>query len=116
MATQYPNDADGEALRRLEEEGNDMNAPMVVEFPVVVRNEADAERVAILLEERGLEAEIWQTDVEDCWDVVCSVEMIPTYDKIVKMQHDLTEWCKPHGGVCDSWGSFGNTDEKPDEE
>jgi hypothetical protein len=35
MLLNYPNDSDGDALRRVAAGGSDMTAPMVVEFPVV---------------------------------------------------------------------------------
>jgi hypothetical protein len=46
MAPDYPNDSDGDALKRVASHGNDMAAPMVIEFPVVVPAEIPAKQFA----------------------------------------------------------------------
>ena len=113
MTDDYPNDADGDALRRVADDGNDMGAPMVLDFPVVMPTETSAKRFAAVAATRGYRAEVWRHEDDPDWDVICSVAMVPTYADVVRIQQELTEWAAPYGGCCDSWGTFGN---KPDGE
>ncbi|MGE5184457.1 MAG: ribonuclease E inhibitor RraB [Acidobacteriota bacterium] len=45
MAT-YPRDADGDALRRVADDGSDMARPMVVDFMIAARDEAVGRAIA----------------------------------------------------------------------
>ena len=38
------------------------------------------------------------------WTVYVSVEMIPDYDEIIRIQADLDRLSGPSGGICDGWG------------
>ena len=111
MAPEYPNDADGDALRRVAADGNDMAAPMVIEFPVVVPAELPAKQFASVAATKGYQVHLCTHEDDPDWDVMCAVEMIPTHVDVVRVQRELTEWATPFRGYCDSWGTFGN---KPD--
>jgi regulator of RNase E activity RraB len=104
----YPDDSDGDALRRVAADGNDMDSPMLIEFPVVVASEAQAEQFAGAARERGFEADLCEHDDDTQWDVICAIKMTPTYDEIVRIQDDLNRLAKPFGGHSDGWGTFGN--------
>jgi hypothetical protein len=34
--------------------------------------------------------------------------MMPIYEDLVRIQHELTEAAQPFGGYSDGWGTFGN--------
>lgn len=127
----YPNDADGDALRRLAESGVDMSRPRPVDFMVDVEDEAAAQRVLEKLTASGYECEIdfddGEPDLDEddgdhedldapedidpddefgpAWTVVASVVIVPDYDEVIKRQRDITAACEPDG-YCDSWGVF----------
>lgn len=115
MVAEYPNDADGDALRRLVADGNDMAAPMVIDFPVVLPTEAAAQQFAVLAAAKSYAVQIWQHDDDSDWDVICAIEMVPTYADVVRIQAELSELAEPFGGICDSWGSFGNRENDKDD-
>ena len=50
MSAEYPNDADGDALRSVAGSGSDMSSPMVIDFSVRVPDEATGQRLAVLIE------------------------------------------------------------------
>ena len=108
MSVDYPNDADGGALRQLASLGNDMGAPMLIEFPVVVATEGLAKQFAEVASAKGYDVHLWKHHDDPDWDVVCGVEMVPTHEGVVRHQRDLTELAAPFQGYCDSWGTFGN--------
>jgi Regulator of ribonuclease activity B len=46
MLGNYPNDSDGDALRRVVNDGSDMSKPMFIDFQVAVPDEAAANALA----------------------------------------------------------------------
>jgi hypothetical protein len=53
MVTDYPDDADGDALRRIEAGGSDMSKPMDIDFFIAASDEATAKVVAEKATELG---------------------------------------------------------------
>src|SRR5687768_7082471 len=118
MALDYPNDADGDALRRLAAEGCDMSRPMEIEFEVAAEKEDAARRVAEAAARLGYRVEIVFDD-EPCepdeeplppWTCCCARFMVPTYDGVIAAQAELNRIAQPLGAYVDGWGSFGNAD------
>ncbi len=46
MVSNFPDDSDGGALRRLVEDGSDLSRPMYIDFQIAVPDEARATRLA----------------------------------------------------------------------
>jgi hypothetical protein len=107
MPSSYPNDDDGDALRNVADSGADMSSPMVIDFAVEVPDERTARRVAEVVAAHGFDPSISEDD--DSWSVYCSKSMLATYEGVVAVQVELNELVSAYGGVCDGWGSFGNT-------
>jgi regulator of RNase E activity RraB len=109
--TEYPQDADGDALRRIQADGSDMSRPMDIDFAVAVPDEAAGNSVA-----EGAKALGYKTDVvhdlgEDdgeSWTCYCTRRMIPTHQGLLNAQEQLDELGRRFGGYADGWGSFGN--------
>lgn len=104
----YPNDADGDALKRVEDDGSDMSKPMVVDFHIAVPNKVAAEKIAAQVKSLGYSSEIWQDEELGEWNCECSKAMLATYNEIVLCQKELDRVAKSHGGYTDGWGTFGN--------
>ncbi|HEY1556897.1 MAG TPA: ribonuclease E inhibitor RraB [Kofleriaceae bacterium] len=101
----YPNDADGDALRRIESDGIDTSRPIRVDFMVAAPDRSVAEDFATLALKRGYKTDI---DAEgDEWTVYCSKVMLVTYDSVVQAQRELDELARPYGAHSDGWGTFG---------
>ena len=109
----YPNDADGDALRRVAADGNDMSKPMLIDFSVAVPSERAGRGTAEAAARLG-----YQTDVvhapgevgfdEPSWTCYCSRTMVPIYDELIAAQEELTNLSRPYGGACDGGVTFGN--------
>ena len=109
MSAEYPNDADGDALRSVAGSGSDMSSPMVIDFSVRVPDEAAARRLAVLVESLGFDPSIYQDPDNGSWSLNCSKSMLATHAGVVAAQIQLNEVAQPHGGSCQGWGSFGNS-------
>ena len=117
--TDYPNDDDGNVLADLAAQGVDMTQPLDIEFPVSAPDEASANAIEKALIDAGYECIVEYDDGEldeddetaedeeefgPMWTVYVSVEMIPDYDEIIRIQADLDRLSGPSGGICDGWG------------
>jgi len=106
----YPNDADGDALRRIAADGSDMSQPMEIDFFVAVPDEAAGQAVAAKAASAGYEPELsFDTESRE-WTCYCSREMIPTHEAVVAAQAELDQLSLEFGGVTDGWGTYGNAD------
>lgn len=113
MTPEFPNDADGDALRRLAADGSDFSRPMCVDFQVAVPDETAANGLAGVAYKLGYRVKIYASpECSRPWTCECSVRMLFTYDGIIAIQSELAALAEPFGGCPDGWGSFGNnTDE-----
>ena len=105
----FPNDADGDSLRRVVESGSDLSRPMSIDFTIKAPDEHAARHIAELVSAKGFDPSISDNDGRSSWSVYCSKFMLATYDGVVAVQAQLDELSRPHGGRCDGWGTFGNS-------
>ena len=119
MSQEYPDDLDGQVLRSIAEDGNDMTKPMEVELHVAAPSEEVADAIADAAEQLGYEPHVFFDDGEDAeedeeiidqWTCTCVKVMLLQYDAIMAAQAELDELAKPLGGYADGWGTFGNVE------
>jgi regulator of RNase E activity RraB len=108
VAMDYPDDNDGDALRKVAEAGADMSSPMVIEFSIEAADERSARNIAELVDAQGFDPSISDNEGRGSWSVYCAKSMLATYDGVVAVQAELTALVAAHGGHCDGWGTFGN--------
>jgi hypothetical protein len=110
MTTDYPHDADGDALRRVAAGGGDMSTPMDIDFFVAASDEATAKVIADKAAELGYRTEICFDDDEclvDAWTCECTKAMVPTFQAIIVAQAELDAIARPLGAHTDGWGTSG---------
>lgn len=103
----YPNDADGDALRAVAERA-DMSKPMDIDFAVDIPSEAAGEEVARLASASGYKTSVDFDDTSKRWTCYCTKQMLATYDGVIAAQKELDALSAPLGGKSDGWGTFGN--------
>jgi hypothetical protein len=103
----YPDDADGDALRRLAEH-SDMSRLAKIDFMVAVSNEAAGRSIAALAELRGYRVTVERDAESSAWTCYCARTMLATYEGVVAAQAELDQLARSYGGQADGWGSFGN--------
>src|SRR5262245_41585984 len=106
MAMTFPDDADGDALRRVAGNGSDMSKPMEIDFTVDVPSEAAGRQVAERAALLGYRAKVDHDVEDDVWTCYCTKRMLATYDDVVAAQVELEAVSVPFGGHCDGWGTF----------
>ncbi len=109
MSNIYPNDADGDALRRVAADGSDMSRPMFVDFQIAVPDEASAKGVADAAAKLGYHAKVYDSPgISLEWTCECSTRILATYETVLAIQEELAGLSAPFGGHPDGWGTFGN--------
>ena len=104
----YPNDSDGDALRRLVAIGSDMSKPVDIDFQIAAPDEATAKRVADEAAKLGYRISIRESMPCCAWTCECTRTMLAEYDAIIAVQAELDAIARPLGGYADGWGTFGN--------
>jgi regulator of ribonuclease activity B len=104
----YPNDANGDVLRRLEAQRDDLTRPRNVDFTVVFADPISAEQFAEQFRALGHEVsvKVTGTNPDFPWDVVVVQHMVPSYDGIINFENLLQAVADGWGGHNDGWGCF----------
>ena len=109
MKYDFPDNADGDALRRFVDDGSDLAKPMSIDFQVAVPDEDSAKGLADVVYKLGYRVRIYASP--ECslpWTCECSARMLASYESVVAIQKELAELSMPFRGKPDGWGSFGN--------
>jgi len=104
----FPDDENGDVLRRLQRDGDDLTQARSIDFTVVFQNEEAAERFAEHFRRLGCEVSCEETHSvpELPWDVVIARELVPSYAGITAFENELQEVASTFGGRNDGWGCF----------
>jgi hypothetical protein len=113
----YPDDANGDALRRMEEAGDDLTRPRNIEFTVVFPNENTAQQFADHVCAHGYAASAENTGTVEAfpWDVIVVKHMVPSHDEIGAVEDSLRRMADTFGGRNDGWGCLSCASELPPE-
>ena len=103
----YPNDADGDALRRVAAR-SDMSRPMSIDFMVAVPDESAGRAVAEGARVAGFETTLECDEDSRSWTCYCTRTMLATYEGIIAAQSELDLLARSVGGYADGWGTSGN--------
>jgi hypothetical protein len=104
----YPDDDNGDVLRRMEEDGDDLTRARNIDFSVVFPVESAAEKFAEHFRAQGLAAEVYfaETMKEFPWNVNVVNHMTPSHQEIGDFETSLQEVADSLGGHNDGWGCF----------
>jgi hypothetical protein len=104
----YPDDDNGDVLRRLQATGDDLTVPRNIDFIVAFPDEDAAERFAMHFREQGykVSVEFAETVKELPWDVVVVKHMQPSHQEIGDFENALQRVAETLGGRNDGWGCF----------
>ena len=105
----FPDDADGKALRQVAERA-DLDRPLDVDFVIRVPDEAAAEALATAVAAHGYLSDARPDDDDESrWSCYCTRQSILlTYEWLQATQAELLALSAPFGGRLGGWGTFGN--------
>lgn len=112
MISDFPDDENGDVLRRMRDSGDDLSRPRIVDFNIVFPSEGQASQLAEQFKNRGCTVAVSRSEVvpELPWDVTISEYMVPTHARITEFENLLAAAAEPLGGRNDGWGCFERKD------
>ena len=104
----HPNDDNGDVLRRMEEQGDDLTRARDIDFSVIFPVESAAEQFAEYFRTQGLAASVYfaETMRESPWNVNVVRHMTPSHQEIGDFETTLQKFANTLGGRNDGWGCF----------
>ena len=100
----WPDDADGDVLRRMDEAGFDFSVPHEVEFNVDFANWPPSREAITWLQSKYTSVEVYEPDAQFGGYVLVKVVAPITYEFVVATQALVSEALAQEGAVCESWG------------
>ena len=106
MLHQFPNDENGDVLRRMQENGDDLTKAREIDFTAVFPNKQLAEEFADHFRQMGHEVSVEETRcvAELPWDVIVVNHMLPSHAEISEFENTLETLAATLGGRNDGWG------------
>ena len=99
---EWPNDADGDALRRIWNDGADFTVKHVVDFQVDFDNPNQIADARKLLEQKYHKVALY--DEPDGPYLQISKLMLLQYNALLREQDELSDLTAKFGGKCEAWG------------
>lgn len=107
--TDYPDDADGDALRHLAAKGIDLSQPRRIEFFCWAANNLRAQEISARLTALGFKCNISEDDeaTDDTrFSVYAERVMVPSHHEIVGVQNELNILLEEFDTQCDGWAAL----------
>lgn len=99
-----PDDENGDVLRAMLEDGDDLTIAREIDFHLVFGDEAAAKAFADAAAlQDDLLVSVPAVDEEGIWQVTASRHMAPRHAAITKLEQDLTVLAESFGGYPDGW-------------
>ena len=101
----FPADENGDVLRRMQADGDDLSKPRDIEFffafPEEQNATAFAEEIQISLRLRATVSFCRESGV---WQATAVTHAIPDHSAITRLEQELTELAQNFGGESEGWG------------
>jgi hypothetical protein len=100
----FPDDENGEVLRRMFKQGDDLSRPRIIDFCFTFADRRQALAFAEIVDEQDLEVCISVYEERDGWEAIVKRYMVPTHEDITALEVSLTQRAVAVGGEADGWG------------
>jgi hypothetical protein len=101
---EFPNDASGDALRRMRAAGDDLTRPRMVDFCFIFSKRQQALAFADLVDDQDCIVCISYYAGRQLWQTIVKRHIVPDYKCVVDMEATLTIKAESVGGEADGWG------------
>jgi hypothetical protein len=108
VMVKIPDDATGQALKRLITAGSDLTKPMEVDFFIAVESKEEGDQIAAKVQDVGFKTSLKQDTVTLDWTCYCTKTIIPQYLEVIEIEQQLSSISELYGGYLDGFSSYGN--------
>jgi hypothetical protein len=108
MEREFPDDENGDVLRRMLLNGDDLSSPRDIDFSIIFPHENSAMLFAerIIPDFDKVSHSEMETTQSLKWEVTVTRHMLPTHGGITEIEEFLAGAATPLGGKNDGWGCF----------
>jgi Regulator of ribonuclease activity B len=102
----FPDDANGDVLWRMQEDGDDLTKPREIDFSLVFPSEESALAFAshLLRNDQKVSLSTYDGNDDMPWQVQVHPIMEPTHENITGLENQLGADADVYGGQNDGWG------------
>ena len=100
----WPNDADGDVMRRLRNRRIDFAKRHRIDFNIDFESWPPPAEAIALLRQKYESVTVYAPSDGAPGGVMVQMEEVLSYDFVVQMQSMISEAMAPFGGVCEAWG------------
>ncbi|WP_109127374.1 ribonuclease E inhibitor RraB [Dyella sp. C11] len=102
----FPDDENGQVLRQMAEQGDDLSVPREIDFAVIFPTEEAALKFALRLLKNGQKVSFSEYEENDelPWQVLAHPFMVPTHENISGYEDLLAQEAATLDGRSDGWG------------
>lgn len=102
----FPDDENGDVLRQMAEQGDNLEIPREIDFSVIFPTEEAALKFAVVLLRNGQKVSFSEYEEHDelPWQVQAHAYMVPSHENISGYEGLLGEEAAPFAGQNDGWG------------
>jgi len=102
----FPNDETGQLLAEMQEAGINLEMTHDVVFFHLFEQEAQAHAMADYIKENmsGVIVNVHPDETPNVWDVDCTIQLVPSYEAIVKQESEFEALATKFSGYNDGWG------------
>ncbi|MHC4956824.1 MAG: ribonuclease E inhibitor RraB [Planctomycetota bacterium] len=101
----FPNDTNGDVLRRMAASGDDLTKPRDVDFVHVMPDRRSAVKMAGRAKPLGYATRVMRSD-DGAWETLCTIHMVPDHAAITAREKELADLARSFDGYADGWGCF----------
>jgi hypothetical protein len=107
-ASTFPSDENGDILRRMVSQGDDLSKPRDINYSFVFSSEPEGRAFVEQVQAMpGLKTEgpRYEDEIKK-WDTTVTKNMLPTHESITSLEQSLSRIAQSHSGKADGWGCF----------
>jgi hypothetical protein len=101
---QFPDDENGDVLRRMYDDGDDLTQPRIIDFCFAFPERRQALAFAEIVDDRAFEVCISYYEEREMWEAIVKRYMVPTHRDITALEMRLAVQAESVGGELDGWG------------
>ena len=104
MRMTWPEDADGDVLRRIDERGFDFSKPHTIDFNIDFADWPPATEAIAIVRRRYPEAVVYEPQDGYPGYILFQVCDLVSYELVIRIQREVSALVAPFDGCCESWG------------
>lgn len=102
----FPTDETGQVLAEMQQAGIDLSMAHAVVFFQLFEQESQAQAMAdfVRANMKDVVVKVHPDETPNVWDLDCTLQMVPSYDEVIKHEADFEQLANKFSGYNDGWG------------